>query len=500
MKSKIILFALLAYIFVRCDPGHDNETHEVQDAAKIQLTEYSNEFELFAEADPFVKDKTSNVLAHFSDLPAFKAIESGSITICLIVNGRETKQTLENPTRKGIYSFDIKPETTGSGQIIFDINTEKGNFQIIVTQITVFANEQEATEAAGKDIVSNTNTTSFTKEQSWKIDYSSELPVTEPFGQVIKTTAQVKSTPGHEVIVPAKTNGIVMLLNYNVLEGNNVSDGQILFTISGNEFADNNSSVRFEEAKNNFEKAKADYERLQELVKDKIVSEKELLIAKNQYNNTKATFDNLNKNFSSTGQHVSSPMGGFIKQLLVQNGQYVEAGQPLVSISQNKTLMLCAEVQQKYASLLGSVYSANIRTLHDNQKYSFEELNGKVLSYGQSANSDNYLIPVNLQIDNTGSFVSGGFVEIYLKTLTNIKALTIPNTALMEEQGSYFVFVQITPELFEKREVKAGATDGLKTEILNGISHNERIVSKGAIFIKLAQATGNLDAHSGHVH
>ena len=43
-------------------------------------------------------------------------------------------------------------------------------------------------------------------------------------------------------------------------------------------------------------------------------------------------------------------------------------------------------------------------------------------------------------------------------------------------------------------------TDGIKTEILAGISQNERIVSKGAIFIKLAQGTGALDAHSGHIH
>jgi hypothetical protein len=143
---------------------------------------------------------------------------------------------------------------------------------------------------------------------------------------------------------------------------------------------------------------------------------------------------------------------------------------------------------------------ANIRTLQDNQLYSLKKLNGKVLSYGRTTNDDNYLIPVSLQIDNTGNFVSGGFVEIYLKTLTNAQANTVPNEALLEEQGIFFVYVQITPELFEKREVKIGATDGAKTEILNGLTANERIVSRGAILVKLAQATGTLDAHSGHVH
>lgn len=123
-----------------------------------------------------------------------------------------------------------------------------------------------------------------------------------------------------------------------------------------------------------------------------------------------------------------------------------------------------------------------------------------MLSYGKAADSDNYLIPVKLKIDNNGSFIQGGFVELYLKTETGTQTLSIANTALMEDQGAYFVYVQITPELFEKREVKIGVSDGLSTEIVQGLSATERIVTRGAILIKLAQATGTLDAHSGHVH
>jgi multidrug efflux pump subunit AcrA (membrane-fusion protein) len=78
--------------------------------------------------------------------------------------------------------------------------------------------------------------------------------------------------------------------------------------------------------------------------------------------------------------------------------------------------------------------------------------------------------------------------------------LTIPNSAILEEQGNFSVFVQITPELFEKREVTPGTTDGLRTEILKGVNPGERVISVGAILVKLAQATGSLDAHSGHVH
>lgn len=512
MLNKMFLLSLLAVVFVSCQNGNKpigNEvagTHEDHGETiettepKFQYTAYSADYEVFAETDAFVVGETANVLSHFSVLPDFKAVEAGKITVVLNVNGKETRQTLDKPTRKGIYSFDIKPETTGSGTLKYEISNENGNYEVLVPDATVFATHDEALEAAEKLVVSRTNTTVFTKEQSWKVDFATDFPRSEPFGQVIKTTAQVQSSQGDEIIVSAKTNGIVMISGNAVLEGKNVSKGQVMFTISGNELSDNNISVRFAEAKNNLEKAKADFERATELAQDKIVSAKDLLVAKNQYENAKAIFDNLNNNFSASGQSVKSPMSGFVKQVLVKNGSYVEAGQPILTVSQNKTLLLQAEVQQKYAPILGSINSANIRTLHDNKTYTFEQLNGKVLSFGKATNSDNYLIPVTFQIDNAGSFISGGFVEIYIKTLTNNQALTVLNSTLLEEQGVFYLFVQVNPELFEKREVKIGGTDGLSTEILNGITATHRVVTKGAIMIKLAQATGTLDAHSGHVH
>jgi len=96
--------------------------------------------------------------------------------------------------------------------------------------------------------------------------------------------------------------------------------------------------------------------------------------------------------------------------------------------------------------------------------------------------------------------MSGSFVEAYLISSTGANALAVPNSSLMEEQGNYFVWVQVTPELFEKRQVQIGASDGVNTEIKSGITSNERIVTRGAMLIKLSQASGSLDAHSGHVH
>lgn len=493
---------MLAAVFMAsCSPSaRETEQHDEHEAVKVNYTAYSDKLELFAEADPFVIGSTANVLAHLSLLPDFTAVEQGKLIVTLTVQGKETQVTLDKPTRKGIYGFKLKPETQGEGTLLMEWVSDNGILEVLVPDVTVYATEADAHEAAEKVVVPTTNTTVFTKEQSWKIDFATALPNLEPFGPVIKTTALVQASQGNESVVVAKTNGVVYFQAGTIIEGMEVKAGQALCKVSSGNFASNNTAVNYAEASSKYEKARADYERATELVTNKIVSQKEWLAVKSEYEQAKAVYDNLNNHFSVTGQSVSSPLTGFVKQVYVKNGSYVEAGQALVEVSSNTSLFLTAEVPAKHATVLPTVKTATIRSMNDNRSYSLEALNGKVVSYGKATTRDGFLIPITLQIRNNGAFVAGSFVEVYLKTVTAEKSLVLPVSALLEEQGAYFVWVQINPERFEKREVFLGGTDGIDVAIKQGIAVNERIVTRGAMLIKLAQATGTLDAHSGHVH
>lgn len=515
MTIKYLFLSLLVVIFFGChnhvpktENEHDHETeehdHGVEHAhdhgeVKLKLTAYSNEMEVFAETDPFALGTSSEILAHFTFLKNFKPVESGSITATLHSGGKQVSQTIDQPLRPGIYLFELKPETAGAGTLSFTIKTDSGQFEVIVPDLKVYSDGHDAIHETEETAVSApANSIAFTKEQSWKVDFATEVAVSGPFGQVIKTTAMVENSPDDEELITAKTSGIVRFANKLLTEGQTIAAGQNLFIVSADELADNNSATRFAEVKNNYEKAKSDYKRMTELAKEKIISEKELLEGRTKYENAKAAFDNLNSHFNPKGQTVKSTKSGFIKQLFGQNGQFVEAGQPLVSVTKNQKLILRANVQQKYGAQLSSVKSATIKT--SGQTYTLEELGGKILSYGKSAQTGNFLIPVVLQVNNSGIFTSGAFAEVFLKTETGTPALTIPNQAIMEEQGNYFVFVQINPELFEKREIVPGISDGLRTEIRSGLKAEERVVTRGAVLVKLAQSSGALDAHSGHVH
>ncbi len=506
MKTPFILAALLATaVATGChnhahDPNeHGTEEEHVHDA-KLQLTAYDNQYELFTVATPFIAGEESEVLAHITFLQNFKPLEAGKVTVNLTVNNEEIRQTLDAPTEPGIYKFALTPKQAGSGKMVFDIETAEGTTQITIPDITVYDDEHKAYHEAEEQQATSSNGVTFSKEMSWTVDFSTEESRTEPFGQVIRTMAQVQPSQGDERVITAKTSGMVVFPENGMIDGKAVHAGQTLFFIESGDMADNNLAVRYREAESNYNLTKKEYERKQALAKDKIVSEKELLQAKTDFETAEATYNNLRKNFASGRQSVTAPISGFVKQLLVRNGEYVEAGQPVAAVSQNRNLFIKAEIQPRYFSLLENITEANLRMLNDPTVYTLEELGGRLVSYGKSTGTDNPLIPVVFQVNNSAKLLPGSFVELYIKTSNSQPAVTVSNLSLVEEMGNYFVFVQLTPEFFEKREVKIGKTDGIRTEILSGIQSGERIVAKGAVLVKLSQATGTLDAHSGHVH
>ena len=48
--------------------------------------------------------------------------------------------------------------------------------------------------------------------------------------------------------------------------------------------------------------------------------------------------------------------------------------------------------------------------------------------------------------------------------------------------------------------MEIGVTDGVNVRITSGITAGERVVTKGAISLKLSQGAAALDPHAGHVH
>lgn len=332
------------------------------------------------------------------------------------------------------------------------------------------------------------------KAKAAGVEVSSIQPTT--FRQVIQTSGQILTAQGNERVAVATVAGVVSFQG-KVIEGMTVSAGSPLLTLSSGHMAEGDP---VQKARVNYEVAQKECERMKALVENRIVSEKEFAQAKQIYENARISYEAVAKNQTANGQLVNAPTGGYVKSVWVKEGDYVQVGQPLVSITQNKKLFLRADVSERYYGELSGIVSANFKTPYDDQVYSLDDLNGRLLSYGKATDNNNgYYVPVTFEFDNRGDVVSGAFVEVYLLSRPLKDVIAVPHSALTEEQGLFFVYRRLDAECYEKQWVEIGADNGQLVQIRSGVKAGDRIVTRGAYQVKLAGTTGAIPAHT-HEH
>ena len=312
------------------------------------------------------------------------------------------------------------------------------------------------------------------------------------FAEVIHTSGQILSAMGDEMTVVAKTSGIISF--GRLTEGSAVGKGGQIATISSKELGGGDQLAK---AKAAFEAARKEYERDLQLSKDNIVSESHLDQSRLAYEQAKAEYDALASGTTKDGNvSVTSPLGGFIKKLSVSQGDYVETGTPIAVVSQNRRLRLRADVSEKYYGLISGVKDANFSTSYSDRAYSLKELNGRLLGYGKASDGD-YYIPVTFEFDNKGDLIAGSYVDVFLKSSASSKSISVPVSAVVEDQGIHYVFVQEDETCFTKREVRLGQSDGQRVLVKSGLNEGEVVVATGAVQVKLASVTA---VPAGHTH
>ena len=90
--------------------------------------------------------------------------------------------------------------------------------------------------------------------------------------------------------------------------------------------------------------------------------------------------------------------------------------------------------------------------------------------------------------------------EVFLLSSPMENVLSLPHSALTEEQGSFFVYLQLDEEGYKKQLVTLGADNGESVQILSGIKAGDRVVTQGAYQVKLASATNAIPGTGSHEH
>lgn len=336
----------------------------------------------------------------------------------------------------------------------------------------------------------------FTKAQAEAAGLQVETIEELPFYGVIKTSGHIQAPAGSEAVVVAASSGVLYYTDPSIVEGKAVTKDQALAGVSAKKLQDGDPLVK---ARLAYETALAEYERAQRLVDDKIISAKEFEQIRLRYETAKTTYEGQAQGMTAKGASVTSPMSGYIKQLLVANGEFVEVGQPIAVVTQARRLQLRAEVSEQHYSQLPKVSAAYFSPSYTDRLYKTAEMNGRLVAYGRAAvEGASHYLPVTFEFDNVGDIIPGTYAEVYLLTTPEEGVVSVPISALTEEQGLYYVYVQVCAEEFMKREVHPGRRNGERVEILHGLHHGDRVVTQGAYQVKLASVTTAIP--HGHAH
>ena len=551
--KRLLYLATIVVALCGC-AGHNHNSEEEHSHSHIHsFTAYTSNIEFFMQHEGLVAGEKSCITLFVTELDNFKPTECSNVAALLRVDGKELGTTaVAEP--QGVFHFDFVPEVAGDAVIQFIVGGDTAHFQVEIHQQgaghsydTHSSGEPshshgescsgdhshdhshshdshssgehshshgescsgdhshthlhshshnnvghgEATEGKPGDIA-------FAKEQSWKIDFATAVVDESSFGGVVKVAAKVEAVPSDFTTIVATTSGKVQFVG-NVVAGKSVAQGEPLFYLEGSDVTDNDAAVLFAEAESNYELAKADFERKSLLFADRIVSEREYEASEAAYRQAEARFNSMKRNFGGGKVTLRSSIGGYVATLLVANGDYVQPGTPLATIQRKGDVNIVAELPVRYAAQLQAIDSVNIE-LPSGRVCTMSQAGARVQAVGRSVNDCN-MIPVTVSATNIGEVVPGSIVTLYLvSSSAGNRGVVVPRTALVEEMGNFFVFVQNNPVSFEKRAVETGVTDGLNVRITSGVTAGERVVTKGAISLKLSQGAAALDPHAGHVH
>ena len=329
-------------------------------------------------------------------------------------------------------------------------------------------------------------------ESAEKFGVYSQMVKPQNFNNIIKVTGQIEAAASEQSIVAATAPGIVNF-KPGIIEGKTIGKGTIVATITSKNITggDPNESARVA-----LDAAKRELDRLTPLHKDSIITTKEYNAAKQAYEQAKAAYSG-----TPSGGTAKAATSGAITQLLVKEGEYVTAGQPIAVISGSAQLTLRADLPEKYYSHLSSIKTASFKTSYSNETIHLNQVNGRLVTTPSTANAQQSgYIPIHFTFDNNGMAVPGAYVEVFLIGNVKPNAIVLPIDAVTEQQGKHYVYVKLDAECYEKRLVTIGNSNGDEIEILSGLSRKDEVVTKGAVIVKLAESSGSVPEGHSHNH
>lgn len=316
---------------------------------------------------------------------------------------------------------------------------------------------------------------------------------------------------GHQVYAPGtiKANGYTnylvsprvdsVVLRRHAALGDNVAKGQPLVTLFSESVA---------EAQAMFRVASSEWRRVRTLGQE-AVGDKRFVLAKATYDSAAAklsafglTAENIDALLQSTkvlGEYtLTAEIAGAVLSDDFHQGQRVEAGQPLMEITDESELWV--EAQLSPSTQLSLTVGGKVQVNVGGQRFI-----ATVAQEAHTIDPQTRTRIVRLLVNNQDHQLHPGlFADVYFSSPTDRPVFAVPESALMRgADGDWTLFVESEPGQFVAQEIVLGRTlvDTSKNSSgdwreVSGILPGSRVVMRGAFFVASQIAKGGFDPHN----
>jgi membrane fusion protein, heavy metal efflux system len=298
--------------------------------------------------------------------------------------------------------------------------------------------------------------------------------------------ANVEADPTRTANVLPPLTGKVMELKVGL--GDHVTRGQLLAVIDSGDLAQAYADVY--KAKDALDLAKKTLDRARAVKVAGGNAVKDLEAAQSGYNQALAEFNRAQTRLTAVGgtqgaeatrpMQITAPVSGYITALSVSPGAYVnDATAAMMTISNLDSVWITANVPE---SDVGQVSKG-------------EKLSAVLTAYPDDVfhGTVTFVNPV-LQPDTRRDLVRAVFANPDLRLKPNMFAnvsidipqpdqVFVPQSALVMNNDSITVFVEVSPWTFERRTVDISYDESDGTRVLKGLTAGDRVIVRGGVLL-----------------
>jgi membrane fusion protein (multidrug efflux system) len=299
-------------------------------------------------------------------------------------------------------------------------------------------------------------------------------PVKTAIAKTQNWPTQIQATgtlnPEQGIMLKAETSGRITQIFFT--SGQEVKAGDPLIEINPAILkAQLNAAV----AKANL--SKGNYERALKLYERKVLSQQDLDTALSNQKSDEANVEQYKAQL--TQNIIKAPINGKMGLRLFNLGDYIQPGQALVNLQSINPLRVDFSIPENKISIL---HIDNPIRIHADA-YPDEAFSGKVSGIDSAIDSNTRSIAVRGQIANPeGKLLPGNFVQVTLLGNSARPFVTVPQTAIVYDAASNYVYVIVKNQAV-KKNIEIAEQNESQVALKSGLHEGEIVITEGQLKI-----------------